>query len=346
MDAFTQGVIGAAAAQTVYGKRLGRWSLPIGWAAGMLADADVFVTSAGDPLFAWTFHRSVTHSLVFIPVGALLAVLPFLVAPSLRERWKEAYAASFLGYATHALLDACTTYGTLLYWPFSDTRVSWDVISIIDPIFTLLLFVGVVWSAVRRSGWPARLGAVLAGAYMALCVHQHDRGLEAQARILAARGHQAAAARVMPGLGQSVLYRSLYRTPDGVMYADAIRVPYWGAPTMRAGGRVDVFDPSDERWIERAADPERMRTDLARFVWFADGYWARTPGQPGLIGDMRITRDAASLEPLWGISLYPEDPVPVRAESGNVGVGSISVSALWREIAGSDPRHVPVPPAK
>jgi inner membrane protein len=342
MDAFTQGVIGAAAAQVVYGKRLGRWALPIGWGAGMLADADVFVPNAGDPLFAWTFHRSVTHSLAFIPVGALLALLPFLAAPSLRERWKEAYAASFLGYATHALLDACTTYGTLLYWPFSDTRVSWDVISIVDPLFTLLLFVGVVWSAVRRSGWPARLGVVCAGAYMALCVHQHDRATEVQARILAARGHQAVAARVMPGLGQSLLYRSLYRTPDGVMFADAIRVPYWGAPTMRAGGHVDVFDPADEGWIERAAEPERMRRDLARFAWFADGYWARTPGQPGLVGDMRITRDPASLEPLWGISLYPEDPVPVRADSA-AGVASISVSALWREIAGSDPRHVPVP---
>lgn len=342
MDAFTQGVIGATAAQAVYGKRLGRWSLPIGWAAGMLADADVFVSSAADPLFDWTFHRSVTHSLAFIPVGALLAALPFLAAPSLRARWRALYGASFLGYATHALLDCCTTYGTLLYWPFSDTRVSWDVISIIDPVFTLLLLVGVAWSTLRRSAWPARLGAVLAGAYLALCVQQHERALAAQARIVRARGHQAVAARVMPTIGQSVLFRSVYRTPEGVMYADAIRVPYRGAPTMRAGGRVDVFDPVSEGWIERAADGARMRRDLARFAWFTDGYWARTPERPELIGDMRITRDPAGLSPLWGIHLQPEDPVPVRAGRG-AGVESISVSALWREIAGGDPRHVPVP---
>jgi hypothetical protein len=63
----------------------------------------VFVTAAADPLFSWTFHRSITHALAFIPVGALLAMLPFLIAPSLRERWQAVYAASFLGYATHAL---------------------------------------------------------------------------------------------------------------------------------------------------------------------------------------------------------------------------------------------------
>ena len=344
MDAFTQGVIGAAATQVVYGKRLGRWALPIGWTSGMLADADVFVTAAADPLFSWTFHRSVTHALAFIPVGALLAMLPFLAAPSLRERWQAVYGASFLGYATHALLDGCTTYGTLLYWPFSDTRVSWDVISIIDPLFTLLLLAGVVWSTLRRSPWPARVGAVCAGAYMALCVHQHDRATAAQARIVAARGHEVAASRVMPTLGQSLLFRSLYRTRDGMMYADAIRVPYWAAPTMRAGAKAAVFDPADEKWIERAVDRDRMRRDLARFAWFADGYWARTPGQPELVGDMRITRDPASLEPLWGISLHAEDPTPVHAERGvGGGVRSISVSALWREIAGSDPRHVPVP---
>jgi inner membrane protein len=344
MDSFTQGAIGAAAAQAVFGKRLGRWAMPIGWGAGMLADIDVFVSSSADPLLGWTFHRSVTHALVFIPVGALLVTLPFLLAPSLRPRWKEVYAAAFLGYATHGLLDACTTYGTLLYWPFSRTRVSWDVISIVDPIFTLLLFIGAVWSAMRRSAWPARAGMVCAGAYMALCVHQHDRATAAQAAIVAARGHQVEVARVMPTLGQSLVFRSVYRTTGDVLYVDAIRVPFSGAPTMRQGGQVDVFDPAGEKWIERAADPERMRRDLARFAWFADGFWARAPARPELIGDMRITADPAGLEPLWGISLYPEDPVPVRAESG-AGVEALSVSALWREIAGSDPRHVPVPRA-
>jgi inner membrane protein len=342
MDPVTQGALGAAAAQAVFGRRLGRWSLPIGWAAGMLADVDVFVRNAADPLFAWTFHRSVTHSLVFIPIGAFLAALPFLAVRSLRERWREIYAAAFLGYATHALLDACTTYGTMLLWPLSDMRVSWDVMSIVDPLYTLLLSAGVAWSAVRRSPRPAWLGLACASAYMALCVFQHQRAVDVQERVMASRGHEAAAARVMPTLGQSVLFRSVYRMSDGVMVVDALRVPLIGAPTFRAGGRVQVFDPAAEKLVEGAANPGRMRRDLARFAWFTDGWQARTPGQPELIGDMRITRDPAGLDPLWGIVVDPASPVPVRAGDGR-GNENSSVNALWREIAGSDPRHVPVP---
>jgi inner membrane protein len=342
MDPVTQGALGAAASQAVFGKRLGRWSLPIGWASGMLADVDVFVPGAADPLFAWTFHRSVTHSLVFIPIGAFLAALPFLAARSLRERWRELYTASFLGYATHALLDACTTYGTLLMWPFSDVRVSWDVISIVDPIYTLLLIAGVVWSAARRSPRPAWLGLACASAYMALCAFQHARAVEVQERVVATRGHHASAARVLPTLGQNVLFRSIYRTPEGVMVVDALRVPLIGAPTLRAGGRLDVFDPADEKLAERAVDPGRMRRDLARFAWFTDGYWARTPAEPALVGDMRFAGDTAGLDPLWGIVIDPADPVPVRAAEGR-GERFLDASALWREIAGRDPRHVPVP---
>ena len=42
-----------------------------------------------------------------------------------------------MGYATHGLLDSCTSYGTQLFWPFSDVRVAWDTMSIVDPLFTV-----------------------------------------------------------------------------------------------------------------------------------------------------------------------------------------------------------------
>ena len=44
---------------------------------------------------------------------------------------------AIMGTLSHGLLDACTSYGTRLYWPFSQYRESWDLISIIDPLFTL-----------------------------------------------------------------------------------------------------------------------------------------------------------------------------------------------------------------
>ncbi|WP_428266844.1 metal-dependent hydrolase [Haliangium sp.] len=343
MDGFTQGALGAAAAQVVYGKRLGRWALPIGWAAGMLADADLFVTNSADPLWGWTFHRSMTHALAFVPIGALIACVPFLLAPTLRSRWKELYGACFLAYLTHAPLDATTTYGTVLLWPFDDVRVSWDIMSIIDPVFTLLLLGGVIWSALRRSTAPARIGVALAGAYMALCALQHARAEAVQKRLVVARGHQVEAARVMPTLANAVLYRSLYRDDSGRLFADAVRVPLTGPATFRAGDSAPVFDPARERLLERAAAPERLRRDLDRFAWFSDRMWARTPGQPALVGDMRITADPARLAPLWGIIVAPADPnTPVQRGDG-AGRDAIAIGELWREIIGDDPRHQPAP---
>ncbi|ACY16743.1 metal-dependent hydrolase [Haliangium ochraceum] len=344
MDSITQGAIGAAAAQAVYGEKLGRWSLIIGWGAGMLADADVLFRSASDPLYGWVMHRGFTHGLAFIPVGALIATLPFLLARSLRPRWAEVYGAAFLGYATHALLDACTAYGTQLLWPFSNMRVAWDIVSIVDPIYTFTLLGGVIASALRRRPGPARWALLLSTLYIGVCAVQHARAVSAQETLAAARGHQREAGRVMPSLGQCMLFRSVYRTSDGELWADGVRVPFLGAASVREGAHVPVFDPVAEIDMATAADPERLRRDLERARWFMDGYWARTPAMPELVGDMRFALDTAELEPLWGVLVAPEDPLPVRRESGP-GERSDALGPLWREITGEDSRYRPLPPS-
>ena len=43
---------------------------------------------------------------------------------------------SFLAIITHPLLDAQTTWGTQLFWPF-EWRIAIENIFIIDPIYTL-----------------------------------------------------------------------------------------------------------------------------------------------------------------------------------------------------------------
>jgi membrane-bound metal-dependent hydrolase YbcI (DUF457 family) len=55
-----------------------------------------------------------------------------------------------LGYATHAILDVATSYGTFLLWPFIEIRYSWNIISIVDPLFSYwprmgYFYLGVDW---------------------------------------------------------------------------------------------------------------------------------------------------------------------------------------------------------
>lgn len=46
------------------------------------------------------------------------------------------YLLFFIATITHPILDCCTAYGTQIFQPFSDLRVSWHNISVVDPLFT------------------------------------------------------------------------------------------------------------------------------------------------------------------------------------------------------------------
>ncbi len=130
MDPLTQGMLGAALPQSIWtnGKDANKVHVALagvlGMVGGMAADLDVLIYSNTDPLLFLTYHRQFTHSLVFIPFGGFLVAL--IVHGILGRRghipfWQTVLLCS-LGYATHALLDASTSYGTMLLWPFVETR--------------------------------------------------------------------------------------------------------------------------------------------------------------------------------------------------------------------------------
>lgn len=342
MDGITQGLIGAAATQSVYARALGRPSFLIGMASGMLADADFVVRSSSDPLLSLVFHRGMTHALIFIPLGGLVAALPFLAWPRLRRQWRQILPAAILGYATHGVLDALTAYGTQLFWPFSDHRVSGDIMPVVDPFFSLTLLAGTIWATVKRANRPARVALAIAIAYVLFAALQHHRASSAQKQLIAARGHQAERARVHPTPLAVFLHRSIY-IANGRIHADAIRTPLLGAATYRPGTSIAVFDPDAAGLPQAAARPDRMARDLARYRWFTDGFWARDPDRPEVIGDLRITADPAGIDPLWGMEIAPQAEIPARRVSLD---RDFDVGGYLRELAGGGDRHrLPEPDA-
>jgi len=124
MDPLTQSTLGAALPQSVARKPHVGLAMLCGLLAGMAPDLDVFIRSNEDPLLFLEYHRQFTHSLLFIPLGASLVALTLhgLWGRLRGHRFRDIFIFCLLGYATHALLDACTTYGTQLLWPFSDQR--------------------------------------------------------------------------------------------------------------------------------------------------------------------------------------------------------------------------------
>ncbi|NVB37566.1 metal-dependent hydrolase [Pseudenhygromyxa sp. WMMC2535] len=277
MDPVSQGVLGAAVAQAVVGERLGgRRAGWLGALAGMAPDLDVLIRSPSDPLLAIEFHRHFTHSLAFIPIGGLLAAIPCWLWAR-RQDWVEGkhgqqlrvdaliLAATTLGWATHGLLDTFTSYGTMLWWPLSSARVAWDWISVLDPLYTLILAVAVIWAARTQKDprRPARWGLLISSLYMGLCGVQHHRAMTTQAQLAQLRGHSLVRGRAQPLFLTNLLWRSLYRDDDGAMHADALRLPWWSPPRHLGAGSQPPLDLSPAL----AARPE-----LARFDWFADGW--------------------------------------------------------------------------
>ena len=133
MDPLSQGVLGAAVAASAARREQLKLAAVCGVFGGMAPDLDILIRSASDPLMGIEYHRHFTHSLAFIPFGGVLVAAFLWLVRFRREAIPFGTILLFttLGLATHGLLDAATSYGTRLYWPFSDARVSWNIISIL-----------------------------------------------------------------------------------------------------------------------------------------------------------------------------------------------------------------------
>ena len=155
MDTITHGIAGALIAKAAFGgddlfppipmtrRRIISWSLMLG---SIFPDSDVFRDFfSHDPLLMLTWHRSITHSLVCLPIWTLL-----LAALTLRlARWRKWNAPSFpmlcavwaVGIFSHIFLDLVTTFGTMIWSPLQWSRPAWDILFIVDFTFTAILLI-------------------------------------------------------------------------------------------------------------------------------------------------------------------------------------------------------------
>jgi inner membrane protein len=339
VDTFTHGLLGAAASQAIFAKKLPRSAGLIGFVAGMVPDLDFLLGSNIDPVASILYHRQFTHSLIFIPLGALLVSLTCIWMKPFKGARAAVYGAALVGYGLHPLLDACTSYGTLLLWPFSDHRVAWDIIAIVDPIFSLVLLAGVLWATIGRRVWPARLAVCCALIYLGFGMWQLQRATAVQDRIAAARGHVIDHRRVMPLPGSLVPWRAVYMTGDRI-YVDGIRVPWWNSVLVKPGGATRVATFNDVPGVVAGRQDARRVFEI--FAWFADGLIAPVDGVAWTIGDMRYAADASSLTPLWGMQFdVNEGNGPTRWRPPNSSRVRI-VTSIWRSLLDDHPGYRPV----
>lgn len=173
MDSLTQVVLGAAVGEAVLGKKVGNRAMLWGAVAGTIPDLDVFLRFFTDPVTAMEMHRGFSHSIVF---SALMApILGWLVHRIHRKREATRAGWSWLFWwslVTHPLLDAHTTWGTQLFWPF-EWRVTYKNIFVVDPLYTIPFLICLIIAMSMKRTNPRRrffnnLGLIISTSYMAL----------------------------------------------------------------------------------------------------------------------------------------------------------------------------------
>ncbi len=298
MDIVTQGVLGAALAQSAAKKEHVRLATIIGLVAGVIADADILIRSASDPLLSLEFHRHFTHSIFFIPVGAGIAFL--LLWPFLRNKLPAVYLYlyCFMGYLLSGFIDACTSYGTYLLWPLIDARISWHIISIIDPIFTLTLIAAIIIGYKKLSSSFSRIGLVFAGVYLLFTFSQMNRAEDSIIELAAQRGHTIEKIIVKPTIGNSLLWRSVYLSND-TFYIDAVRAGL--SKRIYQGDSINHFDMT--KTFPELDINSLLAEDIQRFETFSDNYVSQYPGRPEILGDVRYSMNPIGITPLWGIEM-------------------------------------------
>jgi inner membrane protein len=268
--------------------------------AALSPDLDALIQSSTDPLLVLEYHRQFTHALAFVPLGALLCTAACWRFVRSHLSFRHAYALAVLGYVSHLLLDTCTTYGTQLLWPFTETRFAWNFISAIDPLFTLpVLALAAAALLARRAGF-ARAAVAWAVFYVVCGALQHARAIAAAETLAASRGHAPATLLVTPALFNLLLWKSIYEH-EGIFYVDAVRAGFAMQPLP--GETIAKLDVArDFPWLDPSSQQAR---DVVRFARVASGFVAVDQTMAERVIDLRYSLVPNEIAGFWAIALDP-----------------------------------------
>ena len=172
MDILTHALSGAllaraTAASTAQPRALSLHArIAAGAFAAVFPDVDIALRS-WDTLAYLNLHQGYTHTLVLLPLWALVLAASFSLATRRRYGWRAFYGVAALGIAIHIAGDVITAYGTMLFAPFSDRRYSLPLAFTIDPYFTAIIVAALLAAMViPMQRWIAGVGLAALAAYM------------------------------------------------------------------------------------------------------------------------------------------------------------------------------------
>jgi inner membrane protein len=191
LDNLTHSLVGLFLARAGF-RRFSPGATAITVIAANIPDFDVVSWFAGRP--EWLhWHRNITHSIVAMPVMAILSVVLVRFAGRKPVRWLPAFVMALAAVVSHLALDMTNIYAVRLFLPFSGQWLSWDLTPVVDLTIWAILLLGVaipllgrlVGSEIgeKRRAYPGTGAAIfsllLLAAYDGSRAYFHNQALQA-----------------------------------------------------------------------------------------------------------------------------------------------------------------------
>ena len=338
MDSITQAALGGVVGELVLGKKLGWRGMAWGMLFGTLPDLDVLFSPWLEVTERLRWHRGISHSILMMGLASLVFAKP--LARLHRGRGlsvKRAGYFVFLAWSTHVLIDVFTSYGTQIYEPFSDHRVSTGNLFIIDLFFTLplllcvfyRLWMGLVslkcWVLWRRGGaesegdelpkYPdcsrrfAGSMVLLSSLYVVFSFVMKLWAVDQIGRHMEEEIPNGSLVMVAPSPLNTILWRGLVETEAGYF------VTYW-SPFDDGAAKFDFLAKGRE-----AAKLFEGEKSFETLKWFAKGHWVAraSPGGKVIFINMRFgefrNQETKRLVPMFQWLLEYDDDGKMRATS-------------------------------
>ncbi len=273
---------GGVISRAIDDKKVGIWGTIAGLAVGFFPDTD-FVLGLFNRKFYLEYHRDFTHSLILIPLYALFFSWVF-VKLSKRPYFWSYYKICLPVLVSHVLLDLFTSYGTRIFSPFFEHRYAWDLVFVIDLIFSAIIFFPLVISFFwkRSSGLICRGSLIGLTIYVLFCWMQHGRALEMAKTFARHLDEEVVKTASLPQPLSPFRWANYIETKDKVYqgFIDFLRkeppesIPHSGSVFEKLNNLYYPPEKSQYRpwtrlqnspWVEKALGTEGMRF----YYWFA-----------------------------------------------------------------------------
>jgi inner membrane protein len=213
----------------------------VGALAANMPDLDILLAPFSSELYL-LHHRGETHSLLMLPLWALL--LSWIFARMFRSPggWRDFYGLTAVTLLVHIFGDWITGYGTQLFAPFTRETYALGTTFILDPLLTLVLLLGFLgslwWKATPRA---AQLSAVLVIAWIGTQFHWKQQALDAGQAHALAQGWNDAQISAEPRPIAPFNWTVIIHEGERYHYAH-----------LKLNGGTPQSAPPDANWLERA----------------------------------------------------------------------------------------------